>query len=53
VERGHLSAGDVVIVTMAVPPARGEHTNTLKLHVVGHAPGSVPVAPLESQATKK
>ncbi len=35
VERGLLSAGDQVILTLAVPPTTEEHTNTLKVHVVG------------------
>ncbi len=35
IERGILSVGDKVILTLAVPPTGEEHTNTLKAHVIG------------------
>lgn len=34
VQRGHASVGDRVVITMVVPPEGGEHTNTMKVHVV-------------------
>ena len=36
VSRGLLQRGDMVVLTMAVPPGPGHHTNTLKIHRVGH-----------------
>ncbi|MFH2008854.1 MAG: pyruvate kinase [bacterium] len=34
-DRGLAERGDVVVVTMVVPPESGEHTNAMKVHVVG------------------
>ena len=33
-ERGIIKPGDSILITLAVPPAKGQHTNTLKLHRV-------------------
>ncbi len=34
VETGHADPGDRVVLTVVVPPESGEHTNTMKVHVV-------------------
>jgi pyruvate kinase len=42
VEEGLLSRGDRVVMTMALPPGSGLHTNTIKVHRVGVAPSGLP-----------
>ena len=34
-ERGLAARGDTIVVTVVVPPECGEHTNCMKVHVVG------------------
>jgi pyruvate kinase len=42
-ERGIASSGERVVLTLAVPPGIGFHTNTLKVHRIGGSTSSHPV----------
>jgi pyruvate kinase len=42
VERKIISVGDRIVLTLAVPPAQGLHTNTLKVHRAGSSGSEIP-----------